>query len=849
LWSSENSVLIIANSDTIQFLEASTSEAQAPTGVTGPETTETGGSEPVSAAIVEPTTVTLQQTGDPLPEPDATSPTADAGILAGPDRPAMAKGWAAGEHYVLARDAAGWSIAEPGQNHRVVYVSLTGKANADGLTPGTAVNLDGLDALMKTLLVDPALPKAGSVDASWHVLFERGHDYGHYAPPYVSGEDPLHPFVIGAYGSGSRPVFGKGLTFNQNMASDVLVRDIEFAYSPKTALVKGKDYKLRGIDVIGDGHSNLMFENLVVKPYNSEVRLQSDSDNITFYRTAVLDAHRERPANGAGDWKNALANRISGIYANFVDGLLIEQSLFDQNGWEKGYKPSGARGPLQPPSMYSHNLYLNYELTDVTLRDNIIAQAASVGTQLRSGGVIDGTLFFDNNAGLNMLGGGTDANGNYLGQYGFLIDSVITNPSNKDAISIGARGTGAEIKGSGAVVDTIVAQDGDAPGSGPTGVRNPLRLDGGPDDVSVDGATIYNWGSVPDRTLTTADAATLNRITLDRFAASVLGAGKDRFDLLDLWRDRDLSNWDSVPGLEDVLAFFRDGFGYDTTPAAAARTVHFEADPRTDGFRWDNRLNWTDDRGPVSGDTVRLDGHAVTYGGETLRLAALDLGEGGALRVTQALLEVVGDRTLTVGAAGGRVLVDNAGQFLFNGYGGPQRLALTVDGGRAVNTGIVDGLVDLAVSGGQLLLAEAGGRFDLDPGSRLEIKGDGARVGFDAPSGTGMLRLDGGALVFVFDDNGVTPITEFRSGRHGMAEPGVATTLNLTRGTIVIDVSALDPAAADRRFTLVDTDRLRGSLDNVSVEIVGSAPGMDPELVWDTATTALYLDIGGQALL
>lgn len=864
LWYDETGTLIDPTGDILQFDEATPAGPQfeiaaAESDTIEPTVTIVAKTSPIMAPAVaaDMQTVSLMSSVElSATLAISTAETTDLATVAGTadlvtaaETPFMAKGWAAGEHYVLARDADGWSIAEPGQNHRVVYVSTKGRTNADGLTPDTPVNLKGLNALMKTLLIDPASPKAGSQEASWHVLFERGRDYGFFAPGYVNGEDSLHPFVIGAYGKGARPVFGNSMKFYEDGASNIVVRDVEFAYSPRTALVKDTDYRLRGIDILGKGHENLLFENVVVRPYNVDARIQSASENITLYRTMILDAHREDPAKGALNWKGAFDNRVSGLFATMADGLLIEESLFDHNGWEDGYRPSGARGPLQPPSMFSHNLYLNYSLTDVTLRDNIVSQAASVGAQLRSGGVIDGTLFFDNNAGLNMLGGGSDGAGNFLGQYGLLLDSVITAPSNKDAIQIGARGTGAQINGAGAVVDTIIAQDGDGLDSRPAGVRNPLRLDSGPDAVSVDGITIYNWGTDPNQTLPGAPSdAALSAVTLDRFAASVLGAGNDRFDLLAQWRSRDVASWDKYPGADDVIAFFRDGFGYAPSAAAAGRTVSFEPDARTEGFRWDNRLNWTDDRGPVADDTVRLDGHAVTYSGETLRIAGLDLGAGGVLRVTHGLLEVLGEGALATGTAGGAVRVANAGQFLFAGYGDPDRLTLSVAGGRAANTSTLDGQVDISVTGGQLLLAEGGGLFELAGGSRLEIRGGGAQVGFDDLSGTARFRLDGGTLAFVFDNDDVAPVTEFRSGRHGTAAPGVVSVFDVTTGIVVADLTALAPSPVDRRFTLVDADSLNGTPGAILFEFLGAAPGMNPELVWDTAAAALYLDIGGQLL-
>jgi hypothetical protein len=766
-------------------------------------------------------------------------------LLIGTD--AVIEGWGEGEHYVLARDAAGWSIAEPGENHRMVYVSTRGSAGASGLTPGEAITPGALGALMKTLLVDPARPALGSQMASWHVLFERGQDYGAFSPGYVSGESPLHPFVIGAWGQGDRPVFGKDIDFGATPTSNVLIRDIEFAYSPGTALVRPDSTMVRGIDILGGGHQNLMYENVLVRPYNASPRIQSGAQDVTLYRTTVLDAHREEPAKAGNGWRDTLGDRIQGLYATKVDGLLIEQSLFDRNGWEFGYKPTGAYGASQPPSMYSHNLYIDFGARDVTLRDNVISRGASFGANVRPGGVLDGNLVFGNNAAVNLQSGGRNADGTFAGNYSLLIDTVVTNPANKNAYNIGARGWGVVGNGGGLVADTIAAQDGTGLGSGPTGVRRPLDLrDTSTASFAWEGATVFNWGAAPDVT-PEADGISkqaLLGVTLDAYARALLGGTRDRFDLLRLWRERDRSDWDDIPGADDVTAWFRAGFGYDSPVGGPGRTVTFEGDPRAEGFRWDNRLNWSDDAGPADGDFVRLNGHAVTYGTDTLRLAGLDFGRGGALRVTQALVEVAPQGGTVAGDLGGSVTLANAGQFLFRGYDDADPLRIDVDGGRMVNTGVVAGRVEIDVRGGQAILAEGGGAMTLRAGASLALHGDAARVGFDSPSGTARLTLDGGALRFVFDSDGVSAIGEFRSGRHGTQMPGVTSRADLLDGSLLVDLAGLDPLMADRRFTLIDVDRLEGGLGGLDVTITGVAAGQVARLVWDDAVDALFLDVG-----
>lgn len=774
---------------------------------------------------------------------DASGAVVDAEITvkvaAGPNR----GGASDGEHYVLARDADGWSLPEPGDNHRVVYVSPDGRADADGLTPGTAITPGALDRMLKAGLGDPK-STAGAVDGSWHVLFERGHDYGAFAPPVRSGEDALHPFVVGAYGDGERPLFGASIRLWKD-ESNVVIRDVAFGYSDVAAQT-APFQRVAGIDILYGGKTNILIENVLVEPVNTTMRVQGTAENVTFYRTMVLDAHNTVPLNGAATWGAPSANRVSGVYVEAADGLLIEQSLFDHNGWEDGYVVAGgdAASP-HPPSKYSQNIYIHQSATNLTVRDTITSNAASFGLQARPGGVVDGLVAFGNNVGMNMFGGFDAPDGTAYGDRGLIIDTIITDPSTKDSPYIGARGWGAQVAGPGVIVDSIVAQDGDPVDVVPYTIEQPLvLLPVAGVTFASDGTTVYNWGRsfdvLPGRALP-SDAA-LAGVTIDGFARSVLGGASDSDDLLDLLRARDRATWSATPDAAEIVDFFQRGFGYSAELTAPRRVV-FAADPRSEGYRWDNRLNWSSEQGPASGDQVALDGHWVRFGGETLSLAGLDLGNGGALDVSQGRLEVAPSNALTAGPGGGLIEVSNAGQFLFRGHGAATALAVDLSGGRVVNTGHVQGGVDAVISAGQLVLAQDTGSWRVSDGDLLVIKGTAGKVGFDGVASYADLYLDGGELRFVFGADGVSMIREFTSGRFGTAQPEVFSTLDLrSGGDLVIDLSAYAGGAAGTRHTLVDVDRIRGDVSNVNVVLVGAPSGVTPVVGLDAATQDLYLE-------
>jgi hypothetical protein len=75
-----------------------------------------------------------------------------------------------------------------------------------------------------------------------------------------------------------------------------------------------------------------------------------------------------------------------GIYASGVDGLLVEDSVFDYNGKNDSV-------PNAFPTIFNHNLYIQSDNRNVVIRGNIISNPSSHGLQLRPGGIIENNLF------------------------------------------------------------------------------------------------------------------------------------------------------------------------------------------------------------------------------------------------------------------------------------------------------------------------------------------------------------------------------------------------------------------------------------------------------------------------
>ena len=271
--------------------------------------------------------------------------------------------------------------------------------------------------------------RAGSSD--WLLLrrgdtFEQGVSLGEN----MLGESPLTPIYIGAYGDGPRPILEGVGAIKNYPRRNIVIRDLH---------LHGKGLKLLGSGKL----ENLLFENLLLDNASGAVITPR---RVTIRRCVIKNCHRESPPNpknkpDTGWAREPLRNRHQGLFANAVRGLLIEENVLDHNGWEEGYVESGG-GPddPQPPSMYSHNLYLSTENRDLTVRSNINARAASQALRDGSGQFYVGNVMIANNIGGYSGPDGGDGN------YTTFADNVLIHPAAKRGPKIGGRGWGWSMK-------------------------------------------------------------------------------------------------------------------------------------------------------------------------------------------------------------------------------------------------------------------------------------------------------------------------------------------------------------------------------------------------------------------
>ncbi|TBN38645.1 hypothetical protein EYE42_12185 [Paracoccus subflavus] len=733
------------------------------------------------------------------------------------------KGWGQGDFYMLETGADGRAVVEHGENHRKIYVT----EGAHGLTRAEIAQAEGISASKVTagwLMQNPeygATPdKALATDLGmqlWYastdrsqaatsnwLLFERGYSYentGRLIGRGASGESALNPVYVGAYGEGTDPIIEKGAQIFQNQSKHVVIQDLD----------------LNGFKaLLGE---NVLLDNL---SFTAKEVVAQGLTRFTLRESDIVDVAHLKPVNSGAIW-DAGANKISGTYISGVDGALFDGNLFDRNGWAEGYDKAMSTSKAMPPSKFNHNLYVQSNNTDVTLRDNIFMRASSFGTQLRPGGVAEDNLFLDNNAALNFFKGGN---------YTLLLGNVVTSAGYKDlALENGvvSMGIGNYTKQS-SLIDNIIAHLADPNNSAEEArkkiVHEPLSDLGG----YVNDTIIYNWAKPlpktgargPDTNIDGLNTAVLDQTTIQNFTAQLLGRKTATIsDLANHLRAQADGKLDKTVDADLINAFFREGFGLDTSLRAKAEVVRFVPDDRAEGMRWDNRLNWSteDLPGTQDGDSVDLGGNRVLFATETVTVDDFVFGDFGQLKATAGKLTIAGE--VSAADTGGRLQIDNAGQVWIDGYRDSDTLTVEMAGGRLANTGAFAGSADIDMAeDAQLLLATAGARFDLAGGSSLTVAGTRAKVGFDGGDGKAatMQFHDNATLTFAADKSGLGRISEFHSGAFDTSDVLSGVRLD---GDLVVDLSALG-AKSGGTWTLIDADQMTGAFDDIAITGLGT---------------------------
>ena len=280
--------------------------------------------------------------------------------------------------------SAGWTVFTPSADTRIVYVSSSqGNDSNDGFSQATPKRtLGAARALLRNGYPDWMLLRSGDV---WSESFSNG--FG------LSGRSATERMLVSSYGSGPRPRIQSGsgnviAIWGQGDGNNVAFVGLHLWPHTYTGL----NGSPRGLCVFG-AVQNLLIEdcyfqaaetNIVIQGANEYPSATGRHRNIALRRNVIVDAFNTGSSNSQG------------IFASGTDGLLLEENVWDHNGWRDDVPGSG-------PTWYRHNIYIQNLNTGVVLRGNIVARTDGLHT--RSGGVVEDNLLM-NNALSMMLGGG-----------------------------------------------------------------------------------------------------------------------------------------------------------------------------------------------------------------------------------------------------------------------------------------------------------------------------------------------------------------------------------------------------------------------------------------------------------
>jgi Right handed beta helix region len=250
---------------------------------------------------------------------------------------------------------------------------------------------DGVTQPVRTLKKALTLLRNGYPD---RLLLKRGDVFGEAElnqPFQCGGRSPSEPMMIGAYGDTNlpRPMLVCNLNLGGRAKPNFLViQSLDFYadhHDPSLTTfdpAKRDSHQAIGLFMFSTGQF-LWVEDCRIRFFGTGMVFQSGGDayhGLIVRRCVIADNYNP-------------AARAQGMYMENVDHVLIEENVFDHNGWN-----SSVPGAVK--TIYNHNIYIQHgkigDIYHILVRNNILARASSHGLQLRPGGQMENNLFLKN---------------------------------------------------------------------------------------------------------------------------------------------------------------------------------------------------------------------------------------------------------------------------------------------------------------------------------------------------------------------------------------------------------------------------------------------------------------------
>jgi hypothetical protein len=284
----------------------------------------------------------------------------------------------------VSQDASGWTIVTPSVDSRIIYVSSAGNDTNDGINQTYPVQtITRAEELVRDSFPDWILLRCGDV-------------WDEYIPYWrKSGRGENEPIFISSYGTGPRPLLrvenhsGFTRAGGEELRQHIFLIGVDFynyKRDPSSSYYDSSVTSGSGFSWTGAGN-NILIEDCCFRFFTGGLAVQkytgSQLTNFRLRRSIITDAYSTN-------------SHSQGFYASHIDGFLVEECVFDHNGWLiQGTGNNAQAGGAA--TMFNHNTYFN-ECNDVVVKGNMFLRASSMGNKMCSN-VSDGSIgiLFDNN--------------------------------------------------------------------------------------------------------------------------------------------------------------------------------------------------------------------------------------------------------------------------------------------------------------------------------------------------------------------------------------------------------------------------------------------------------------------
>jgi hypothetical protein len=328
----------------------------------------------------------------------------------------------------LPKDVNGWTTFVPQANSRLIYVSTSGNNGTAQYYAPSNINI-GSDPFNPTGTILPyatfaaadAVARSGYAD---YILFKCGDkfiDVSINNPK--SGADDNNFFVYGSYGSNSNPT----RPIVEPVGSDTALINFISSTSLHDVAFVGIDFYAESRDPTSINYNinfgepggiylwtdigifrQILFEDVTFRYFSTNISqlygtATGSISELVIRRSSILNQYVD-------------GSHSQGLYASHVTGIIIDECVFDHNGWY-------AQDPSTPgtATIFNHNTYFT-NCRNVLFRHNIFLRSSSIHNKFTANeGVADEAgpitlfenLYIDGELGFD-IGGNIDYPYRYL---------------------------------------------------------------------------------------------------------------------------------------------------------------------------------------------------------------------------------------------------------------------------------------------------------------------------------------------------------------------------------------------------------------------------------------------------